>query len=205
MAHVLYLASQSQARQQLLKLAGIEFKTISHQSDEQLDEPPHILIDYVQQIACQKMRSLILPSRHEVANDVMFALTADTLIMDPRSKEVLAKPVDKNDAVRMLALAALGELEVATGVCLEKFRWHNSSWQQDEIRYFSLSTMVEFYVDDTTRYLEELPVALQCSGAGVIEQHGLSYLKSIRGSYTAALGLPLYEVRQYLKDLGFFS
>lgn len=205
MAHVLYLASQSKARQQLLQFAGIKFKIIYHRSDEQLESHPHVLSDCVQQIACQKMRSLMLPKRQEVGVDVMFALTADTLIMDPRSLEVLAKPTDKNDAVRMLAIAACGEIEVATGVCLEKFRWHDSSWQQDEIRHFSTSTMVEFFVDDTTKYLSELPIALQCSGAGVLEQHGLSYLKSIRGSYTAAMGLPLYEVRQHLKELGFFS
>ena len=40
-------------------------------------------------------------------------------------------------------------------------------------------------------------------GAGVIEGIGQAFLKNINGSYTAVIGLPLFELRQALKKIGF--
>lgn len=205
MHDILFIASQSPARQQLLRYAHIPFKVINHQSDEVIKEPPQNFHEYVKQIAHQKMRSVDLPARHEIQSDHLFVMTADTLIKDPRTNEILAKPIDKQDALRMLALERQGPIEVATGICLERFIWQHTAWQTHDHRHWASSALVEFYVDEASvdRYLSNLPIAFMCSGAGVIEEHGLSYLKSINGSYTAALGLPIYEVRIFLKEMGF--
>lgn len=205
MRDILYLGSQSPARQQLLRYAGIPFQFIPHRSDENLADTPQHFADHVQMIAQEKMRSLLLPTRDEVGKDYLFALTADSLIKNPRTKEILAKPIDKHDAIRMLTEEGEGCIEVATGVCLERLAWHHDSWIKNSERYWTSSAIIEFYVDAESieHYLSCLPIALQCSGAGVIEGHGLSYLKSVSGSYTAAIGLPLYELRGHLKDLGF--
>ena len=44
---------------------------------------------------------------------------------------------------------------------------------------------------------------MNVSGAVAIEEFGAQYLKSISGSYTAVVGLPLYEVKEALIDLNF--
>ena len=67
------------------------------------------------------------------------------------------------------------------------------------------TSIVEFYVDKDSveLYFQQIPQAPICAGAGVIEEHGLTYLKSINGSFSGVMGLPLYEVRQALKELKF--
>jgi len=205
MRDIIYLGSSSPARQQLLKYADIPFKVIPHRSDEQLAHAPNNFSDYVLAIAQAKMHSLALPKKIEVGTDYLFALTADSLIRNPRSGEIMGKPVDAEDANRMLAVALEGCVEVLTAVCLKKFFYQHGRIDGSLTREWTTSAMIEFYVDPSSvgKYLTLLPIALQCSGAGVIEGHGLSYLKSVHGSYTAAIGLPLYELKQNLRELGF--
>jgi len=205
MHDILYLGSESPARQQLLRFARIPFRAISHSSDEQLDEKPEDFAEYVQKIAQHKMSSLNLPTRQEVGKDYLFAVTADSLIRNPKSNRIFGKPANRDDAKLMLCLEREGSIQVMTGVCLEKFVYENNAWHSDVKRHWTSSAMIEFYVDPESleQYLTLLPLALRCAGAGVIEDHGLSYLKSVSGSYTAAIGLPLYELRTNLRDLGF--
>jgi predicted house-cleaning NTP pyrophosphatase (Maf/HAM1 superfamily) len=40
-------------------------------------------------------------------------------------------------------------------------------------------------------------------GAGRIEDFGENFLKSVNGSYTTILGLPMFELRRALKEIGF--
>lgn len=202
---ILYLGSQSHARQKLLKEARIPFKVLTHASDEQLQGNFATFADHVLAIAQSKIRALELPDRTEVGQDYLFVVTADTLIRDPRTNKVLSKPVDRQDAVQMLTSEQAGPIEVMTGCCLEKFYYRNAQWDLGEVVHWTTSSMIEFYVDDdsTDLYLDQVPIALQCSGSGVIEGYGLSYLKSVQGSYSGAIGLPLYELRQALKKLDF--
>lgn len=201
----LYLGSQSHARQKLLQASGIPFKILTHASDELLQESFATFADHVLAIAQSKIRALQLPDRAEAGVDYLFVLTADTLIRNPATDAILSKPIDRQEAVAMLTSERGGPVQVVTGCCLEKFYYHDGTWESREIVHWTTSTMIEFYVDDDCidLYLQKIPIALQCSGAGVIEDHGLSYLKSVNGSYTGAIGLPLYELRQALKKLDF--
>jgi septum formation protein len=57
-------------------------------------------------------------------------------------------------------------------------------------------------------YLEKLDILdglsyTNVSGAMAIEGVGSQFVKSIDGSYTAIVGLPLFELRQALTELGF--
>lgn len=205
MKDILYLGSQSLARQNLLKSAKIPFKLLAHGSDEVLEEQCTTFAGHVLAIAQGKMRSLALPSREQIGQDYIFVLTADTLIKDLATDTILSKPVDRQAAIEMIASERNGPVEVTTGCCLEKFYFNNGQWELETSAHWTTCTLIEFFVDEdcVDLYLEELPIALQCSGAGVIEGHGLSYLKSIQGSYTGAIGLPLYELRQALRKLEF--
>ncbi len=202
---ILYLGSQSRARQRLLDYAGIRYKVLTHQSSEECEQQNKPFDEYVLAIAQSKMQALVLPPRTEIDTDYLFVVTADTLVRNPRTDQVLAKPNDRQHAIAMLTEERGGPIEVMTGCCLEKFQYINGSWSVTDKAHWAMSAMVEFYVDkeSVNRYLEIFPFALHCSGAGVVEDHGLSYLKSVQGSYTAVIGLPLYELRQKLASMKF--
>ncbi|MDF3054428.1 MAG: yhdE [Gammaproteobacteria bacterium] len=202
---ILHLGSQSSARQRLLEFAKIRYALLTHASDEMVDHTQGSFEQNVLAIAKHKMETLILPSRASVASDKLFTLTADTLVRSTQTGKVLGKPNDRAHAIEMLQAERESPVEVVTGCCLEKFRYHNDRWEQQDAIHWATGAIVEFYVEaeSVDQYLSTFPFILQCSGAGMVEDHGLSYLKSVNGSYTAVIGLPLYELRQALKQLGF--
>ena len=104
----LYLGSQSQPRQNLLKLAGIKFKVLEHKSSECVVEPSDDFEKYVISIAIDKMQQLDFTHLDVAHLDVMhldvarvqssqikenkiFVLTADTLIKTDKTNQILGK------------------------------------------------------------------------------------------------------------------
>ncbi len=204
---ILYLGSQSMARRRLLEYANINYQIITHSSDEELAEIPANFAEHVLIIAKHKMQTLNLPEPSSLDKNYFYALTADTLVKSITSNEIFGKPQDRQQAISMLTAECHGPIEVLTGCCLEKFGCHNNRWISIESTQWVSGATLEFYVDQDSidQYFSAFPYALQCAGAGVVEEHGLSYLKKISGSYSAVLGLPLYELRLALKKMGFES
>ena len=103
--------------------------------------------------------------------------------------------------------------QTATAFCLDKKKWdsNNNNWQT-EIRILQyVKSKYIFDVPDNwiERYFE-LSIAaginyMNVSGAVAIEEFGAQFLKSIEGSYTAVVGLPMYELRESLSEIGFFK
>jgi septum formation protein len=201
----LYLGSQSSARRRLLDYAKISYQIIAHNSNEELSERPKTFSEHVLTIAQHKMQTLRLPDPSSLNGDYLYALTADTLVRNTLTGNIFGKPVDREQAIFMLTSERQAPVEVLTGCCLEKFYCHNGRWTSSDSAHWVSGAIIEFNVDNDSvdQYLSTFPYVLQCSGAGVVEDHGLSYLKSISGSYTAVLGLPLYELRMALKKIGF--
>ena len=205
MKHTLYIGSQSPSRQKLLEQAGIPYKVLQHNSDECLVRGDLSFDDYVLAIAREKMAHVQLPSREEAGSDEIFVLTADSLSMTQDSKEVLGKPDGVEDAKRMLRLHREQPTIVTTACCLEKKVWDGGAWKTDVKKEWCVSSTIEFIVqeDEIDGYLEKLPMALHACGAGIIEGYGHNFVKSITGSFSAVLGLPMYELRRVLRELGF--
>ncbi|MBX9831221.1 Maf family protein [Candidatus Babeliales bacterium] len=200
----LYLASQSFSRRQLLDYSGIDYQTIEHTSDECVVPREHDFHGYVMSIAQHKMDAIVLPSIEQDDN-VCFVLTADSLVFTPQSRHILGKPEDLADAKRMLALMREEPVEVVTACCLHKKVVRAGRWEIDQEISWTTSAVIEFYVDQDLEdwYFEKMPRALQACGAGIIEGFGDNFLKSVNGSYSAVKGLPLFELRQALKKIGF--
>ena len=202
---VLYLGSKSAQRQKLLSDAAIPFKILEHNSDEIVERSTLTFHEYVIAIAQSKMLSLALPDPKTVPTNYLFVLTADTLIRLSKSNKILGKVSNKKAAHLALKQESSEPLEVATGCNLEKFYIVNGAWKSDASLTWATSAFIEFIVPDESidQYLTLLPHALQCCGAAVAEGFGASFLKSINGSYTATLGLPLFELRAALKQYNF--
>jgi septum formation protein len=202
---ILYIGSQSQPRQELLRFADISFEVLRHNSSECVVDPMDDFERYVIAIACDKMKCLELPKPFSVKDDNIFVLTADTLIKTVETDQILGKPRDLEHAKAMLKSIQNQSVFVLTGCCLQVMKKTEQAWALEEQKKWATGAFVEFFVDDQSMdfYFKQEPWALRACGAGVIEGFGQSFLKSINGSYTAVLGLPLFELRHALTELGF--
>ena len=202
---ILYLGSQSQSRQALLKEADIPFRLLEHSSDEVVERGDADFSAYVLAIAKHKMEHLIFPDFQSINPEHMFVLTADSLVRTLLSNQILGKPADERDAKRMLRFLRDESAEVVTGCCLEKKIWDGTTWQTHEARLWTTRAVVEFFIDEDSvdEYLTKVPQAYNSAGSAIIEGFGQNFFKSIQGSHTATRGLPIFELRQTLKALGF--
>ena len=207
---ILYLGSQSEPRQNLLKLADINFKVLTHKSSECVIEPSDNFEKYVIAIACDKMQHLQLLEVTQVEKNKIFVLTADTLIKTSHTNpilgtQILGKPKDLENAKEMLRSIRNQPVDVLTGCCLQVMNASGQHWEIEKRQCWATGAQVEFSIDEESLdlYFEKEPWALHACGAGVIEGIGQAFLKSLNGSYTAVLGLPLFELRQKLKEFGF--
>jgi septum formation protein len=205
MHDVLYLASQSISRQKLLQTAGIPFSIMSHTSDEQESHVYESVHAYVLAIARSKMKTVILPKPSEVAREHLFVLTADTLIHTAKSGRMFGKPINKEDAKAMIAAVSAETIEVITGCCLEKMAVVHGEWKVVDQAHWTTSALIDYIIDPAfvDQYLDAEPLFLHACGGCVVEGMGQSFLKSVQGSYSTVLGLPLFELRAALKKMGF--
>lgn len=197
----LYLASSSPSRQQLLREAQIPFQLISQSADESACDWNLPLSEVVASIARHKMTHAVLPTGNE--GQKIFVLTADTLSQDVDGI-IQGKPKDRADAIAKIKSARTGT-NLCTGFCLDRKIFKNGRWETEarieqvvSASYlFSVpDSLIDFYLDSS--------IGIACSNAIAVEGFGGQFLKEVTGSYTAIVGLPLFEVREALTKLGFF-
>lgn len=201
MNKTLLLGSTSQSRQALLKQANIPFQLVAQDADEAHCDWGLPMPQVVANIARYKMEHVVMPSGKE--GDVHYVLTADTLSQDAAGN-ISGKPVDRADAIAKIK-AARGGMRTGTGFCLDKKIMRNGKWE--------VAQRIEKFVD--ANYIFNIPdewieryfrdsTGLHCSGAIAIEEYGNMFLQSVNGSYSTIVGLPMYELREALTDIGFF-
>ncbi len=201
MKNILYLASQSLSRQQLLREVQIPFELVSQTADEAACDWGLPLHKLVASIALYKMEHADLSGIDREKE--IFVLTADTLSQDANGA-IQGKPKDRADAIEKIK-EARGGTRLCTGFCLDKKAWKNGGWQTVDRIEQVVHASYKFIIPDEwiETYLEKSP-GLNCSNAIAVEQYGGQFLKEVQGSYSAIVGLPLYEVREALEKLGFF-
>lgn len=177
------LASQSPRRRELLNLMGIPFTTVNPNVDEVIN-PNLSLENAIEELAY--IKALDVLNRHPEAN----IISADTIVVC--ENEVMGKPVNEEDAIRMLKQLSGKKHEVITGVCLLS--------SDKEIR-FHTKTIVEFYDYDEefVKSYVQSKVPLDKAGAYGIQDKGALLVKGIEGDYYTVMGLPIGELYQALK------
>lgn len=192
----LYLASSSSSRWRLLSESKIKSILIGHSSSEQLEQGNLSRTEYVLAIAQDKMNKVLFSANMP---STFLVLTADSLVYGVDSKKFFGKPKDLADARTMLRAVRNEVVEIITACCLVKFK----EGVEEKRREWVTTSKVQFSVSesDLETYLSECPDALMSAGGGILEGFGAQFLKSIEGSYSGALGLPLFELRQALLEL----
>jgi len=199
MKNILYLASKSTSRKKLLERAGIPFEIIQQEADESQCDWGLSLQKVVESIAIHKMQHVIMPQG--IDGQIAFVLTADTLSVDTTGA-ISGKPDDMADAIAKVKAARGGINQCGTAYCLEKKIFKNGSWQVIKQVIGYAHATYEFEVPDELiiPYIEKSG-AIEAAGAIKIED-GPQFFKSMNGSYTAIIGLPMYQL---WKDLSQFS
>ncbi|HEV3486874.1 MAG TPA: Maf family protein [Vicinamibacterales bacterium] len=182
------LASASPRRRELLASIGLEFDVIPSHVPEvnQEGEAPE---EYVARLSRDKADALARehPERWVIA--------ADTTVL--LGDQLLEKPVDAQDAARMLATIAGQTHIVYTGVTLVNAarEYRDTRVAESEVRMLPLSTReIEWYVA-TGEPLDK-------AGAYAVQGIGAMFIDSIHGSYTNVVGLPLATLFQMLRRAG---
>ena len=188
MKPVLVLASASPRREALLRQVGIPFEVIVSAEQEVF---PAIGIDHkqwVEKAAQQKARAVARRAGERIV------LGADTVVV---IKEViLGKPIDQDDARRMLQLLSNATHRVLTGLALIHGQRCLVSHEETEVTFCQLTTQeIEWYV----RTGEPLDKA----GAYGIQGRGAVLVKCIQGCYYNVVGLPLARLWEMLSEFGF--
>lgn len=201
----LYLASQSPIRHQLLREADIPFKVITQEIDEEAYGLSADVDERVVQIAQAKMNHVIIPAGTAIG-ELCWILTADSLVQGGLG-EIVGKPSSREHAVQMLKMLRAAPCRVVTGFCCERRRWNGVAWILEQAHSQAVGSRVAVHISDVwiDIYLDKHPYALQTAGVLVVEGHGAQFVQSITGSYTAVMGLPMYELREALEALGFFA
>lgn len=194
--------SQSAGRKKLLHDAGIAFECITHTCAETRN-PRLSLAQQVSAIAIHKMACAILPVGFE--NKTMFVLTADTLGCNSQGT-IYGKPHDRQSAHSMIE-SLQGSGSAATAFCLDRKKFCDNSWHTDARIERVVQTTYEFEMSDywIDYYLDYSDEWLSIAGGISIEGFGAQFVKEIRGSYTAIVGLPMLELSQALEQLGFYN
>lgn len=195
---MLYLASQSRIRHQLLQEAQIAFSIIEHTAKERSISWAGPIEAVAMAISQFKIASIKLETNKYPLDIIL--LTADTLTAD-LDGNTYGKPADLQEAIEMVKQLRKGSV-VTTAFCLEKRSFKNDEWHIDAQHCQAVTARCEFILEDheIMDYFEKQPSALQAAGALTIEGYGNQFLKSIEGSYSTILGLPMFELKNALNS-----
>jgi septum formation protein len=183
----LILASASPRRAELLETAGFQFTVRSVAIDEspRSGEAP---TDYVLRLALAKAQAV----HRDCRKSGTAVLGADTTVV--AGGEILAKPADSGDAIRMLKMLSGAVHDVFTGVAVLAGEREASEVVRTRVHLLPLGT------DDITWYIQSGEFDGK-AGAYAIQGRAARFIDWIEGSWSNVVGLPLATVHQLLKKV----
>jgi septum formation protein len=186
---LLYLASQSPRRRQLLELAGIRFGTVEVDVPEAraAGEPPE---DYVSRVAREKAGAGLL-KLSGVADAIVLGADTEVVLDD----DVFGKPGDAAHAAQMLRRLSGRAHRVLSAVwCIDRGR-EEHVLNVTEVTFATLSnTAIATYLDSGEWQGK--------AGAYAIQGRAAAFVPHISGSYSSVMGLPLFETVELLRAFG---
>ncbi len=183
----LILASNSPRRRELLALLNLPFEIIPADinEDRQYAEPPET---YVRRLARQKAQAVA-----EFKDGLIIA--ADTLVVD--NGEFLGKPVDEEDARRMLIQLRGRVHQVLTGIALMDSQ--TGGFFEDVC---STNVPMRHYSDAEIESYIASGDPMDKAGAYAIQHDGFHPVEGLMGCFASVMGLPLCHLTVGLWALG---
>lgn len=191
---LLILASTSPRRKQLLGDAGLRFEVVSPPGEEAAPYSGEDPVAYAERAALAKGEAAAAHVASTLAGE-KWVLAADTVVTI--GGEILGKPEGQADAVRMLTRLTGVTHKVYTGFAL--FGPDGTCKVSKAVK-----TGVDFAKPSRAR-LEAYAATgepLDKAGGYAIQGKGAFLVRSITGSYTNVVGLPVADVLKALSDVG---
>ena len=119
-------------------------------------------------------------------------ITADTMVLC--EDEIMGKPKDREDAVRMIEKLQDNTHTVYTGVCIRSLEKEVSFTVATDVRFGNLTP------DEISYYIDTCKPFDKAGAYGVQEWIGYAAIKGIEGSYFNVVGLPVHRLYHELKN-----
>lgn len=197
---VIYLASKSPRRQELLNQIGVRFTVLDVPAQDtvhfdMVDESVlahENATDYVNRLSRDKANYAwqFLVSHNKPKYPV---LTADTTVV--LNNDILGKPQNKVEAFVMIERLSGKTHQVLTSVAIRKDDFLVQVLQTSRVTFASLSP------EEIMSYIGTGEPYDKAGGYGIQGVAG-KFIKYIEGSYSGIMGLPLYETSELLKKAG---
>lgn len=182
------LASASPRRAELLRQIGVRFRAMRVDIDEAV-MPGEVAIEYVLRMAREKA-SAGAELAHAMAVDLP-VLAADTIV--ELDGDILGKPSDPVHASEILRRLSGRSHHVHSAVTLVCGGVAHNALNTSVVEFAVLSSReIEAYVASGE--------PMDKAGAYAVQGIAGRYIKSLNGSYSGVMGLPLYETVQLLKS-----
>ena len=181
------LASKSPRRQELLRGMGVKFTILTKETPENF--PPEMPLDKVPEFLSQQ-KSMAFTEDELPQNYLV--ITSDTVVI--AENEILGKPKDRDDAMRMLALLSGKTHHVVTGVTVRT---------ANKTKTFGVKTKVTFAAldaDEMAYYVDNYRPYDKAGAYGIQEWIGYVGISGLNGSFYNVMGLPTRRLYQVLKD-----
>ena len=190
--NILLLASNSPRRKQLLALGNWNFNIVVSDVDESqlADETP---TDYVLRLAQAKALAVV-----EKAHPENIIIGSDTAVVD--GNEILGKPKDEMDAVRMLKQLRGHTHQVFTGVAV-----YHVDGESMLTELCVTDVPMRNYSDDEIQAYVKTGDPLDKAGAYAIQHPDFQPVESMSGCYASVMGLPMCHVLRTLKKLDVYA
>ncbi|MNJ92791.1 Septum formation protein Maf [compost metagenome] len=190
--HQIILASESPRRRQLLSEAGFSFDVVPVKVSEIPDKNLNVN-DQILDIAGRKSRAAFADLKSRLQNDFI-VISADTEVIFGGGP--LGKPVDTEDAVRILRLLSGNVHEVITAVSMVSSHNGKTLSQTETTRVFFKELS-----DEEIRNYIATGEPMDKAGAYGIQGLGGKFVEKIEGPFDNVVGLPVDLVRKMLKEI----
>ena len=184
----IYLASRSPRRQELLQQVGVHYELLPVTVDE-TPAAGEKAADYAQRLALAKAQA---GWSSLAGKNPLPVLGADTVVV--ANAAIMGKPRDRQQAIEMLQVLSGATHEVLTAVALvAEDRLVRLNTSRVTFRTLSLPECEAYW---------ESGEPLDKAGAYAIQGLGAAFITRLEGSYSAVMGLPLFETVDMLETFG---
>lgn len=201
----LILASGSQRRRELLTMCGYDYEIIVSNADESIDESDPE--KFVRALSLRKAREVF--DRLYTAGKRDFAVIgSDTVVAfkkdDAAQAEIIGKPHDAADAVRILSMLSGRTHRVFTGVSVIADVTRENAAENPRVQTECCITEVTFEALTEREILDYVNSGdpLDKAGSYGIQGPFGMFVREIRGNYFNVIGMPIPVLYKMLKKIG---
>lgn len=194
------LASSSPRRRELLGTLGIPYTILKPDIDE-TQHPGEAPLDYVQRLSREKAIEVVKRSSASstiLAADTVVILSADTMGIDGQG-DILGKPLDANDARKMLQRLRGRTHQVCTAITLLVIS--NGEVQNSTTQVTRTDVLMRDYTDAEINAYIATGDPFDKAGSYAIQHPTFKPVARLEGCYTNVVGLPMCTLQTMLANI----